>query len=63
MDENGGVVGNYQEVNTSLRTRMFAMSLPEDEFQVEELRSLLEHALQNTYKSRENDPKVIDTFT
>jgi len=42
---------------------MFAMSLPEDEFQVEELRSLLEHALQNTYKSRENDPKVIDTFT
>ncbi|KAK2188328.1 hypothetical protein NP493_135g00014 [Ridgeia piscesae] len=36
---------------------MFAMSLPEDEFQVEELRSLLEHALQNTYKSRENDPK------
>ncbi|KAI0237240.1 Myotubularin-related protein 14 [Lamellibrachia satsuma] len=57
VDENGGVIGNHQEVNTFLRSHISAMSLPEDDFHVEELRSLLEHALQNTYKSRENDPK------
>lgn len=60
VDENGGVIGNHQEVNTFLRSHISAMSLPEDDFHVEELRSLLEHALQNTYKSRENDPKVTD---
>ena len=60
VDENGGVIGNHQDVNTFLRSHISAMSLPEDDFHVEELRSLLEHALQNTYKSRENDPKVTD---
>ena len=60
LDENGGVVKIQQEVNAYLHADLFTMSSPEEDVQVEELRNLLEHALQNTYRSRENDQKVTE---